>query len=203
MVYNHFFTKTPPSKKGTEMPYKPNYCNYCGEKIERIEWKLWTSSRFCENCEVEFRKVEWLPRIGAGIALLIGLFGFGSYLKTPEKPLSLVNNQITASASNKAQAVKNEQITAKANIQNSEIKPSVEINAGLQNQSKIAVSQKPEQLQNQLDKPQIIESEPVYFCGAQTKKGTPCTRKVKGGGRCWQHTGLPATLPKEKLVTSQ
>jgi len=24
-------------------------------------------------------------------------------------------------------------------------------------------------------------------CGALTKKGTSCRRKVKGGGRCWQH----------------
>lgn len=25
------------------------------------------------------------------------------------------------------------------------------------------------------------------YCGALTKKGTPCRRKVNGGGRCWQH----------------
>lgn len=24
-------------------------------------------------------------------------------------------------------------------------------------------------------------------CGARTKDGTPCKRKVAGGGRCWQH----------------
>lgn len=24
-------------------------------------------------------------------------------------------------------------------------------------------------------------------CGARTKDGTPCKRKVSGGGRCWQH----------------
>jgi hypothetical protein len=24
-------------------------------------------------------------------------------------------------------------------------------------------------------------------CGAQTKSGKPCRRKVKGGGHCWQH----------------
>lgn len=36
-------------------------------------------------------------------------------------------------------------------------------------------------------------SEPpaLYFCGAITKKGTPCSRRVKSPGRCWQHIGQP------------
>jgi hypothetical protein len=35
-------------------------------------------------------------------------------------------------------------------------------------------------------------TEPVYYCGAMTKKGTACTRRVKSPGRCWQHLGQPA-----------
>src|ERR1043166_8751637 len=35
----------------------------------------------------------------------------------------------------------------------------------------------------------------VYICGARTKKGTPCSRRVHGPVRCWQHKGLPAMLP--------
>ncbi|HEX9961513.1 MAG TPA: hypothetical protein VGB00_11305, partial [Pyrinomonadaceae bacterium] len=46
-------------------------------------------------------------------------------------------------------------------------------------------------------------TEAVYFCGAPTKKGTPCSRRVKGGGRCWQHAGQTALLPPEKLLISQ
>jgi len=42
--------------------------------------------------------------------------------------------------------------------------------------------------------------EAAYYCGAETKKGTPCTRKVKGNVRCWQHTGMRAMLPPEKLL---
>ena len=38
------------------------------------------------------------------------------------------------------------------------------------------------------------------ICGARTKKGTPCSRRVHGVGRCWQHRGLPAMLPPEKLI---
>ena len=42
--------------------------------------------------------------------------------------------------------------------------------------------------------------EAVYVCGARTKKGTPCQRRVRGPGRCWQHRGKPAILPPSKLV---
>lgn len=31
---------------------------------------------------------------------------------------------------------------------------------------------------------------PVYLCGARTKKGKPCSRRVSAEGeRCWQHQG--------------
>src|SRR6185369_586604 len=34
------------------------------------------------------------------------------------------------------------------------------------------------------------QTKPVYLCGAPTKKGTPCKRRVKSpGARCWQHQG--------------
>lgn len=42
--------------------------------------------------------------------------------------------------------------------------------------------------------------EAVYVCGARTQKGTPCQRRVRGPGRCWQHRGKPAILPLSKLV---
>ena len=42
--------------------------------------------------------------------------------------------------------------------------------------------------------------EVVYVCGARTKKGTPCQRRVRGPGRCWQHRGMQAILPPSKLV---
>ena len=42
--------------------------------------------------------------------------------------------------------------------------------------------------------------EVVYLCGARTKKGTPCSRRVHGPVRCWQHKGMPAMLPPEKLL---
>jgi len=46
-------------------------------------------------------------------------------------------------------------------------------------------------------------AEQVYICGARTKKGTPCSRRVHGLVRCWQHRGMPAMLPPEKLIVKE
>lgn len=45
--------------------------------------------------------------------------------------------------------------------------------------------------------------EQVYTCGARTKKGTPCSRRVHGPVRCWQHKGAKAMLPPEKLLVQE
>lgn len=43
--------------------------------------------------------------------------------------------------------------------------------------------------------------EPVYICGARTRKGTPCRRRVHAAGeRCYQHKGMPAMVSLEKLT---
>src|SRR5688572_24916965 len=55
--------------------------------------------------------------------------------------------------------------------------------------------------------PAAVETQPstasneeeVYLCGAQTKKGTPCSRRVHGLVRCWQHKGARAMMPTDKL----
>ena len=48
-----------------------------------------------------------------------------------------------------------------------------------------------------LTKPVITEQ--GYYCGAETKKGTPCSRRVKGNVRCFQHQGMQAMAAAEKL----
>ena len=53
--------------------------------------------------------------------------------------------------------------------------------------------------QNASTPPATVTVNDVYICGARTKKGTPCSRRVHGPVRCWQHKGLPAMLPVEKL----
>jgi hypothetical protein len=176
------------------MLYRPTFCCDCGNKIERTKWRFWTSRRFCENCETEFRKEEWLPTVFLSfIALVGGLYGFGSYLKTPEKPLALTSNRASNSSVEKTQNKNVQEIAANSAKTVQPISGNTNQNAAVKNASASLTLTKTESLQNTAD-------EPVYFCGAQTKKGTPCGRKVRGGGRCWQHTGQPAMLPKDKLV---
>lgn len=45
--------------------------------------------------------------------------------------------------------------------------------------------------------------EQVYTCGARTKKGTPCSRRVHGPVRCWQHKGAKPMLPADKLLVKE
>ena len=47
--------------------------------------------------------------------------------------------------------------------------------------------------------PEVTTEDEVYLCGARTRKGTPCSRRVHGPVRCWQHKGMTAMLPPEKL----
>src|SRR5215212_9732178 len=54
--------------------YKPNFCSDCGSRVERSRWRVWTSRRFCADCEPRFRKAQILRSLAAGAALfLVGL----------------------------------------------------------------------------------------------------------------------------------
>jgi hypothetical protein len=57
--------------------------------------------------------------------------------------------------------------------------------------------------QNSSSAAATVTTEDVYICGARTKKGTPCSRRVHGPVRCWQHKGLPAMLPVDKLRVAE
>jgi hypothetical protein len=45
-----------------------------------------------------------------------------------------------------------------------------------------------------LKAPQVGEPVTYATCGAQTRKGTPCKRRVRPGRRCSQHLGKPSLL---------
>ena len=195
----------PPLPKGIFMFYKPAYCCHCGEKIDRAKWGIKDSRRFCESCASEFVLKEWIPRAIVFGGVLALLFGFGTLLRKTEKPLSVATSN---ASTNPAQNQKSQQFLSNANVQNP-VPPSNSTNnapsqAQKQNPSDL---KSPESLRLQTGAKSADKQNPasgaVYFCGARTKKGTPCSRRVKGGGRCWQHSGQPAMLPPEKLLISQ
>lgn len=67
------------------------------------------------------------------------------------------------------------------------------------------VIQRPANVSSQGEAPAqaTITVEQTYQCGARTKKGTPCSRRVHGPVRCWQHKGQKAMLPLEKLLIKE
>jgi len=47
----------------------------------------------------------------------------------------------------------------------------------------------------------VADEDSVYICGARTKKGTPCRRRVHTAGeRCYQHKGMPAMVSVDRLT---
>src|SRR5262245_16558828 len=64
------------------MLFRPSFCANCGEKIERAEWSIWTSRRFCPVCESEFKGHDLVPRAVVGLGVVAGVLGLGSYLRS-------------------------------------------------------------------------------------------------------------------------
>jgi len=179
------------------MIFRPSFCCNCGEKIERANWKLWTSRRFCELCETDFTLQEIIPKILAGLGLLVVIIGIGSYfrgepnrsnsgiVKLQERAANLSAPK-TVNSNAPANSVATPEANLSSNQPNSENQP--------QRTKTLAPLASKQAVQGKID-----ADGPFYFCGAATKKGTPCMRKVKGAVRCWQHMGQPAILPPEKL----
>jgi len=184
------------------MAYKPKYCCQCGEKVERINWQPWTNRRFCQLCETDFGIYDWIPTIILTLGLFLSIFSFGNLWRKPEKPLIVSANSQNSNKNSSPQSDKL-QNSDPATVQSSAAPKNENITAAQVKQS--AAAFKPtdnvKESTNQSHLP--IATEVVYFCGAQTKKGTPCTRRVKNAVRCWQHNGQPALLPPEKLISGQ
>ncbi len=166
------------------MFFRPKFCANCGEKIERVDWRLLTSRRFCQVCESEFKGQDLIPRAIVGIGVIAGVFGFGSYLKSG----SATENRVAKSQP--------PVVAASATTTTTSVLSNTTEAANSASQPKTAAAL-PLVAQPPKAKPETHESQ--YFCGAETKKGTPCSRRVKGSVRCFQHAGMPAMLPAEKL----
>ena len=179
------------------MLFRPNYCSNCGEKIDHAVWHFWTSRRFCDVCVTEHPVHEYAPKALVATSVLVILSGFTSYLgaggslndRTPERRFER---------------------TALAAVQTKNV-PAVVANQAAANQvatNQTAVSEpaaiaSPPSAVQPVVQPvitnKVVSVESQYLCGAATKKGTPCSRKVKGNFRCYQHQGMPAIVSVDKL----
>jgi hypothetical protein len=153
--------------------YQPNFCSECGTKLLRLRWYLWTSRRFCDRCARRLRKARAVPLLATTLALFFTGYLAGRKYRPPPPPL------IIERRSDSPLNESNPGTTLEGN--------SAKVDSGLNTNESGSTS------------PVDVE-EAVYLCGARTKKGTPCSRRVHGPVRCWQHKGMPAMLPQEKLI---
>ena len=150
--------------------YQPNFCSECGAKVLRLRWYFWTSRRFCSKCARRFRKARFGPPLFAAL----GLFGAGyiaAIVRRPAPPPLVIERRSDSPLSDTPG-----RSTLRPATSESGTNPNTTTNS-----------------------PASVE-EVVYLCGARTKKGTPCSRRVHGPVRCWQHKGMPAMLAQEKLL---
>jgi hypothetical protein len=165
--------------------YKPNFCADCGSHIERTRWHLWTSRRFCKECEPRFRRAQILLPAITGLTVFCMGLAAGRIARSPATPALLVERgQLAPIAS--MPSTKSEGQTPVLGAERGDASaPKTEPAYGPDG----TASERP-----------TDPDEIVSICGARTQKGTPCQRRVRGTGRCWQHKGMPAMLPPGKLI---
>jgi hypothetical protein len=155
--------------------YRPNFCCECGDKIVRLRWSVWTSRRFCDKCFRALARAHWLRPAVTVLVFFLGAVLLGRGCRNAPAPLIIERplNAVSGSASG-------------TNASGSRANSSA---AGQSTPSNANASQPP--------------VEQLYSCGARTKKGTPCSRRVHGPVRCWQHKGASAMLAQEKLLIKE
>jgi hypothetical protein len=158
--------------------YRPNFCCECGNKIVRLRWFVWTSRRFCDQCFRTFARAQWLrPAVMLMALMLLGVV-IGRGCRRAQPPLII--ERATGSASSATGPNATDPNAA---------------NAGAQSNTGAS--------QTNSGTAPLSTTEQLYTCGARTKKGTPCSRRVHGPVRCWQHKGAKAMLPAEKLLVKE
>jgi hypothetical protein len=164
--------------------YQPNFCAECGERIARARWHVRTNRRFCPQCAPRFRSARMLlPLLAGAILFIVGLFA-GRAARPSPPPLVIERGQPSIAPTQTAQALPTQA--------NAKTAPQPTTNRPAPNSAGAAIENAGE------------ASETVSICGAMTKKGTPCRRRVRGTGRCWQHKGQPAAISvAERLVTEK
>jgi len=148
----------------------PNFCSQCGARLTLKGWRGLLHGSRCDSCSRRIGHSWRTPLVSAAIIAAMA-FALGRYLRPAPPPL-IIQRMANSPLSD-----------LPVNQLDSESQASTR-NSSLSNANTVA----------RVD-------EEVYICGARTKKGTPCHRRVHSAGeRCFQHKGMPAILPLEKLV---
>ena len=165
--------------------YRPNFCADCGERVLRERWRAWTSRRFCPACEKRFGRA-WLRPVIACCLLAFAAFAAGRLMRPAPPPLTIEHRELPMPA-----------LLAQRSHPDGVAPPQHGPPSQPATQSQTPTQHGPDG--TAVERP-TDPFEVVSICGARTKKGTPCSRRVRGTGRCWQHRGKPAMLPASKLL---
>lgn len=162
--------------------YRPNFCADCGERVLRERWRLWTSRRFCPACERRHGRA-WVRPLVACCLLACVAFATGRLMRPAPPPLTIERRELPLPA-----------LLAQQTRPGGAAQPDSSPHAP---QSQTPAQYGPDGTASERPTDPF---EVVSICGARTRKGTPCSRRVRGTGRCWQHRGKPAMLPASKLI---
>ena len=153
-----------------------NFCVECGERLTRKGWRVLIGGRFCVRCAQRLGKYAWARSLATVFLIAFSAFALGRYLRPAPPPLI---------------------------IQRAANSPLSDLPVNLNLAARAPGSGTDKSVAKQSDGASDTGSldDAVYLCGARTKKGTPCRRRVHlAGERCYQHKGMPAMVPLEKLV---
>ena len=174
------FLRRKTSREGVQRTmYKPNFCAECGTRIERERWRMWDSRRFCDVCARRFRQRRLIVPLLTVATLLSSGFLWGRLVQAPS-PLLIVERREPPTPTLALQS---------ASTSTSSPAGTAATTAPPRYGPDGTANERPTE-----------PSETISICGARTQKGTPCSRRVRGTGRCWQHIGKRAMLPASKLI---
>jgi hypothetical protein len=159
--------------------YRPNFCAECGERLARRDWRAWVNvwtgawagASWCDDCARRLGKYGFTRRTVIISIIAVSAFVLGRYLRPAPPPLVI------------SRAANSPLSDLPVNF-NDHTRPTNGKESDSTSQADAGVDRE----------------DAAYICGARTRKGTPCRRRVHTAGeRCFQHKGMPAILPLEKL----
>ena len=151
---------------------RPNFCAACGERLMRKGWRAWVGGSLCDSCARRAGRAARARPLMIVLGVAVGAFAVGRYQRPAPPPLII-------------QRAANSPLSDGPVVFNGLSKA---IPAASKSETGVAANAAP-------------ADENVYICGARTQKGTPCRRRVHvAGERCYQHKGMKAMVPLDKLT---
>ena len=135
------------------------FCSECGEQLKVKAITRLPFRAFCAQCSPRFNRARLMLFAALSLCAAIG-FAVGNYTKSRE-PFYYIGSPVDLSASRPDRSTDYKGAPSSRAPE-----------AGMQREQLVS-------------SPSVAQG----ICGAPTKSGRPCQRKVKDGGYCWQHVG--------------